>query len=69
MTRDKKERESPGLTSPLCKQSKLAEGEADLNLTLSKNEDKIDKMIEMLESLKKGQESLQKTRETAKRGS
>ena len=60
-TRDKRERESPGLTSPLCKQSKMAAGEVDLNLIVSKNEEKLDKMMEMLEGLKKGQESLQKT--------
>ena len=64
-TRDKRERESPGVSGPLCKQSKMAEGESegqvDTNLALSKNDEKLDKMMELLESLKKGQESLQKT--------
>ena len=62
-TRDKRERESPGVSGPLCKQSKMAEGkgEVDKNVTLSKNDEKLDKMQELLESLKKGQESLQKT--------
>ena len=63
--RDKRERESPGVSGPLCKQSKMAEGEGegqvDTNLALSKNDEKLDKMMELLESLKKGQESLQKT--------
>ena len=61
MTRDKRERESPGITGPLSKQSKMAKGESDMSSTTSKNDEKLDKMMEMLESLKRGQESLQKT--------
>ena len=60
VTRDKRERESPGVTGPLSKQSKMAEGESDMSSTTSKNDEKLDKMMEMLESLKRGQESLQK---------
>ena len=61
VTREKRERESPGVTSPLYKHSKMAEGEDDMSSTKSKNEDRLDKMMEPLEGLKKGQESLQKT--------
>ena len=61
VTRDKRERESPGVTGPLSKQSKMAEGESDMSSATSKNDEKLDKMMEMLESLKRGQESLQKT--------
>ena len=66
-TSDKRERESPGVSGPLCKQSKMAEGKGvvDKNLPLSKNDEKLDKMLELLESLKKGQESLQKKHLTA----
>ena len=61
VTRDKRERESPGVTGPLSKHSKMAEGESDMSSATSKNDEKLDKMMEMLESLKRGQESLQKT--------
>ena len=61
VTREKRERGSPSVTSPLYKHSKMAEGEGDMSSTKSKNEDRLDKMMELLEGLKKGQESLQKT--------
>ena len=54
-TSGKRDRDSPGVTSPLSKQSKMGDNSA------SKDGDRIDKMMELLESLKKGQESLQKT--------
>ena len=53
--RGKRDRDSPGVTSPLSKQSKMGDNSA------SKDGDRIDKMMELLESLKRGQESLQKT--------
>ena len=44
--RDKQEHVSPGVSGPLCKQSKMAEGEGegqvDTNLALSKNDEKLD---------------------------
>ena len=54
-TSGKRGRDSPGVTSPLSKQSKMG------NNSASKDGDRIDKMMKLLESLKKGQESLQKT--------
>ena len=54
-TSGRRDRDSPGVTSPLSKQSKMDDNSA------SKDGDRIDKMMELLESLKKGQESLQKT--------
>lgn len=61
---EKRGRESPGLTSPLCKQTKMADtaenfssGQSLSDMTLN---DRMDKMFELLTSLKKGQESLQK---------
>ena len=55
-TSGKQDRDSPGVTSPLSKQSKMGDNSA------SKDGDRIDKMMELLKGLKKkGQESLQKT--------
>ena len=51
----KRDRDSPGVTSPLSKQSKMAENSAQ------NNDERLDKMMELLEGLKRGQESLQKT--------
>ena len=51
----KRDRDSPGVTSPLSKQSKMADNSAQ------NNDERLDKMMELLEGLKRGQESLQKT--------
>ena len=51
----KRDRDSPGVTSPLSKQSKMAENSAQ------NNDERLDKMMELLEGLKRGQERLQKT--------
>jgi hypothetical protein len=65
--REKRDRESPGLTSPLCKQSKMATSDIDGNscaspvLSTSGLSERMDKMMEILMAVKKGQESLQKT--------
>ena len=61
VTREKRERESPGTTSPLYKQTKMADSDTDMSPSAqSSYNDRLDKMMELLTSLKKGQESLQK---------
>ena len=64
--REKRERESPEVTSPLCKQAKMADGNSesrkcDSPLPCNMTEKKMDKVMEIISSLKKGQESLKKT--------
>lgn len=51
----KRGRDSPGVTSPLSKQSKMADNSAP------NNDERLDKMMQLLEGIKRGQESLQKT--------
>lgn len=60
---EKRERESPGITSPLCKQTKMSDSESEMNSSAQPSngeKQKHEKMMELLMSLKKGQETLQK---------
>ena len=57
VSREKRDRDSPGVTSPVSNQSKMTDNSSNR----PQDNDRLDKMMELLESLKKGQESLQKT--------
>ena len=66
--REKRPLQSPGTPSPVHKQSKMAEQDANTSEFQSfsssskqSQDERIDKMMEILLSVKKGQESLQKT--------
>ena len=57
VSREIQDRDSPGVTSPLPKQSKMTDNSSNR----PQDNDRLDKTMDLLESLKKGQESLQKT--------
>ena len=54
ISREKRDRDSPGVTSPLCKQSKMTGSESeDASPSQSVEKYRLDKMMELLTSLKK----------------
>ena len=49
VTRGKREHGSFGVSCPSCIQAKITKGEVDMSLAFSKNEETLDKMMQLLE--------------------